>query len=87
MPPFASDDDDWEGTGKGKGKGKGKDERAVGGRSNNPRGKVYDGHRSNEAIGWTPTYPSFEEFMTLSSSSSPSTSSLNAAAAAANVEA
>lgn len=30
-----------------------------------PRGKVYDGRKSNEALGWKPTYTSFDEFMTL----------------------
>ena len=73
MPSFASDDDDDD--------GKGKDEGAVGGRSNNARGKVYDGRWSNDALRWKPTYPSFDEFMT---SSSPFASSLNAAAAAAS---
>lgn len=73
MPSFASDDDDDD--------GKGKDEGAVGGRSNNARGKVYDGRWSNDALCWKPTYPSFDEFMT---SSSPFASSLNAAAAAAS---
>jgi hypothetical protein len=40
----------------------------VGGRSNNARGKVYDGRWSNQALRWTPTYASFDEFMTSSSS-------------------
>lgn len=31
------------------------------------KGKVYDGRKSNEALLWTPTYPSFDEFMTSSS--------------------
>ncbi len=30
-----------------------------------PRGKVYDGRKSNEALGWKPKYSSFDEFMTL----------------------
>ena len=30
-----------------------------------PRGKVYDGRKSNEALGWKPKYASFDEFMTL----------------------
>jgi nucleoside-diphosphate-sugar epimerase len=30
-----------------------------------PRGKVYDGRKSNEALEWKPKYASFDEFMTL----------------------
>jgi len=30
-----------------------------------PRGKVYDGRKSNVALGWKPKYSSFDEFMTL----------------------
>lgn len=30
-----------------------------------PRGKVYDGRKSNEALRWTPKFTSFDEFMTL----------------------
>lgn len=30
-----------------------------------PRGKVYDGRKSNEALGWRPKYASFDGFMTL----------------------
>ena len=61
MPSFASDDDDDDDK-------KRKDEGVVGGRSNNARGKVYDGRWSNQALRWTPTYASFDEFMTSSSS-------------------
>ena len=39
------------------------------------KGKVYDGRRSNEALKWMPTYPSFDEFMMLDSSSAVSSQS------------
>jgi nucleoside-diphosphate-sugar epimerase len=32
------------------------------------KGKVYDGRKSNDALHWKPKYPSFDEFMTSSSS-------------------
>ncbi|KAL7536657.1 hypothetical protein ACHAXR_007314 [Thalassiosira sp. AJA248-18] len=38
----------------------------VGG-ADGPKGKVYDGTKSNEALQWKPTYASFDEFMTSSS--------------------
>jgi hypothetical protein len=69
MPTFASDDDDDDG------EGTRKDEGVVGGRSNNARGKVYDGRWSNQALRWTPTYVSFDKFMTSSPSSDATASS------------
>eukprot|EP00571_Detonula_confervacea_P017683 CAMPEP_0172313196 /NCGR_PEP_ID=MMETSP1058-20130122/19643_1 /TAXON_ID=83371 /ORGANISM="Detonula confervacea, Strain CCMP 353" /LENGTH=319 /DNA_ID=CAMNT_0013026809 /DNA_START=40 /DNA_END=999 /DNA_ORIENTATION=+ len=35
------------------------------GKADGPRGKVYDGSKSNEALRWKPRYSSFDEFMTM----------------------
>jgi len=37
------------------------------GKSDGPKGKVYDGSKSNEELQWKPTYASFDDFMTSTS--------------------